>query len=123
MPSARPFGRSLSAMLLALCAVVASACNSPTLPLPPPSTPGAEKVDDTHVKLSSEHGVEANAIVIIYNHNPNVSLSDRVEGAQADDGGSWSKVIVAKPGDVIDISQQFGTTNSSTTTFEIPALK
>src|ERR1700689_3080214 len=95
------------------------ACASPTLPLPPPSIPSLSRTDSTHVTLSSVGGVEANAIVVIYNRNPNVSLQERVTGVQADTNGSWTQTIVASLNDVVDITQEFGTTQSPPTTVQI----
>ena len=97
----------------------AVACASPTLPLPPPSVPSESRSDATHVTLSSVQGVEANAIVVIYNRNPAVSLQDRVSGAQADAQGTWSQTIFAGKGDQIDITQEFGNTKSPPVTIEI----
>ncbi|MEO8876593.1 MAG: hypothetical protein ABI461_13465 [Polyangiaceae bacterium] len=77
------------------------------------------RTDSTHVTLSSAEGVEANAIVVIYNRNPDVSLQERVTGVQADGTGSWKQVIVATVGDVVDVTQEFGTTQSPPTTVQI----
>ncbi len=97
----------------------AVACASPTLPLPPPSVPSISQTDATHVTLSSVRGVEANAIVVIYNRNPAVTLQERVTGVQADTDGSWTQTIVASQGDIVDITQEFGTTQSPPTTVQI----
>ena len=97
----------------------AVACASPTLPLPPPSIPALSRTDSTHVVLSSLGGVEGNAIVVIYNRNPNVSLQQRVTGVQADASGSWTQTVVASLNDVVDITQEFGTTQSPPTTVQI----
>lgn len=97
----------------------AVACASPTLPLPPPSVPSISQTDATHVTLSSVRGVEANAIVVIYNRNPAVSLEERVSGVQADAEGTWTQTIFASDGDVVDITQEFGTTQSPPTTIQI----
>ena len=95
------------------------ACASPTLPLPPPSLPSVSRTDATHVTLSSKEGVEANAIIVIYNRNPAVSLQQRVSGVQADANGSWEQTIEATVGDVVDVTQEFGTTQSPPTTVQI----
>jgi hypothetical protein len=108
------------ARILAWAAVAfAVACASPTLPLPPPSIPSISQTDATHVTLSSVRGVEANAIVVIYNRNPAVSLQQRVTGVEADAEGTWTQVIVASDGDIVDITQEFGTTQSPPTTIQI----
>jgi hypothetical protein len=99
---------------------VFSACASPTLPLPPPALPSMTAAGDGKVTLRSEHGVEANAIVVIYNHNTTIPRNLRVEAAQADAEGTWEETVVAYPGDIVDVTQEFGTTHSAPTTFRIP---
>ena len=105
--------------LAALCVAFGVACASPTLPLPPPSIPSSSQVDANHYALSSTAGVEANALVILYNKNPDLPLDQRVFGAQADGKGSWSQTIIATKGDAIDITQEFGSTKSPPTTIQI----
>ncbi|MEO7113483.1 MAG: hypothetical protein ABI183_23795 [Polyangiaceae bacterium] len=102
-----------------LAIAFAVACASPTLPLPPPSIPSISQTDATHVTLSSDRGVEANAIVVIYNRNPAVSLQERVTGVQADAEGTWTQTVFASNGDIVDITQEFGTTQSPPTTIQI----
>jgi hypothetical protein len=106
--------------LAATLALVLSACASPTLPLPPPSTPEIAPQADGKWKLSSKGGVEGHAIVVIFNRNPNLPAADRVDGTQADADGNWEESILAAPGDVIDVTQEFGSTRSAPTTFRIP---
>lgn len=96
------------------------ACASPTLPLPPPSTPELAPEANGDWKLSSKRGVEGHAIVVIFNRNPNLPNADRVDGTQADADGNWEEIIKAAPGDVIDVTQEFGSTRSAPTTFRIP---
>lgn len=103
----------------AACFVVSAACNSPTLPLPPPALPTVTDVANGTVHLSSTKGVEANAIVVLYNRNPTVPLNKRVFGSQADSEGTWEQTIFASPGDVIDVTQEFGSTRSSETSVTI----
>lgn len=105
--------------LAAICIALGVACASPTLPLPPPSIPSMSQVDATHYTLSSTAGVEANALVVLYNQNADVSLQERVSGVQADEHGSWTQTIVATKGDAIDITQEFGSTKSPPTTIQI----
>jgi hypothetical protein len=112
----RPFlAASLALMISAL-----SSCASPTLPLPPPSTPELAPEAGGQWKLSSKRGVEGHAIVVIFNRNPNLPNADRVDGTQADADGNWEEIIKADPGDVIDVTQEFGSTRSAPTTFRIP---
>lgn len=112
----------LAAAALALFVGTLSACASPTLPLPPPSTPEIAPEANGKWKLSSKGGVEANAIVVLFNRNPSLPNADRVDGTQADAEGNWEETIVASPGDVIDLTQEFGSTRSAPTTFRIPKV-
>lgn len=111
----RPF-----AALVASVAIVVAGCVAPTLPLPPPALPTVSSNADGVVHLTSDRGVDANAIVVIYNRNPAVSLDKRVSGAQADGAGSWEADVFAKKGDVLDITQETGTTRSAPISLTIP---
>ena len=104
----------------AACVAVSLACNSPTLPLPPPALPTVTDIANGTVHLSSTKGVESNAIVVLYNRNPTVPLNKRVSGSQADGEGTWEQTIFASPGDVVDITQEFGSTRSTQTSVTIP---
>ena len=107
--------------LVAIAAALGSSgCNSPTLPLPPPSLPDVSAAGEGKVHLASTRGVEPNAIVILFNRNPAVPLDLRVTGVQADGEGSWAQTITASHGDVIDLSEEFGTLQSPSTTFRVP---
>lgn len=101
--------------LPALAAAVVVACTSPTLPLPPPTTPtittGSEP--DT-VHLASVQGAEPNALIIVINRDTVLPKNKRVSGTIADEVGSWDLDVAAKPGDVLDISQESGATRSPT---------
>src|SRR4029079_12319554 len=129
-PTLRPFGgrrggaERATKLLMRFVRVAAflglCACASPTLPLPPPSIRSVAQVSPGKFKLSSERGAEPDALIVIYNHNPSVSLAERVDGAQADSERTWEETITAFPGDVIDVSQEFGSTRSPQTTFQIP---
>jgi hypothetical protein len=106
---------------LVAAAALALSCASPTLPLPPPAAPSIiPSTTAGKYHLQSAHGAEPNAIVIIYNRNPNVPLDQRVSGAQADGGGSWDAEVIATPGDYLDVTQEFGTNSSPTITVQIP---
>jgi hypothetical protein len=99
---------------------VALGCTSPTLPLPPPAVPGVEVEQGGKVHLTSQGGAEPNAIIVIYNLNPSLPLDQRVSGAQADGQGNWDADAIATHGDVLDITQEFGTTRSPPITVQIP---
>lgn len=109
--------RGLAAFVAATALV---ACTSPTLPLPPPTAPtiSTGSQPDTY-KLSSHEGTEPNALVIIVNRNVDLPRSERVSGTIADEHGSWEVEVVAKPGDVLDISQDTGSARSPSTTVTV----
>ena len=100
----------------------AIACAAPTLPLPPPAIPAISTagLPAGKVKLSSMQGAEPNALVVTYNRNPGLPLDQRVGGAQADGSGSWDAVISASTGDVVDVTEEIGTTRSPPTSVVIP---
>ena len=100
--------------------VGALACTSPTLPLPPPAAPiiSVGSSPDTF-KLASIQGVEPNALVIIVNRDDDLPRNKRVTGTIADENGSWDANVIAKAGDVLDISQESGSTRSPGTTVTV----
>lgn len=92
------------------------ACASPTLPLPPPSLPTVSAgVEPNTFRLSSDRGALPNALVVVVNRNPSLSLDDRVDGTFADEQGSWELVIAGHAGDIVDVSQQQDDQASPTT--------
>ncbi len=99
---------------------IAAACTTPTLPLPPPTAPEITTgLEPDTVKLSSVHGSEPDALVIVINRNPSLARDKRVTGTIADDQGSWELIVPAVAGDVLDISQESGSTRSPTTTVTV----
>jgi hypothetical protein len=110
-------GRRVFAFL-ALLGVIA--CQTPTLPLPPPVAPEVDRVGDNQYRLRSVHGAEPNAIIVIYNRNPAYNLADRAEAVEVDGEGSWEQVVGATPGDFFDLWQESGSNRSPPTTFQIP---
>jgi hypothetical protein len=84
------------------------ACESPTLPLPPPEIPeiSSAGLPAGQVKLSSVDGALPDAIIVIFNDNPKLPGDKRVSGAQADGNGSWDAIVFASPGDSVEITQQ-----------------
>lgn len=106
----------LAIVAVATCA----ACTTPTLPLPPPSLPtvsiGSEP--NTFV-LKSDRGALPNALIVVVNRNPALTLDQRVDGTIADSQGSWEIQIRASANDVLDISQEDGTTRSPSTTMTL----
>ncbi len=105
---------------LALTLLVVS-CVAPTLPLPPPDVPQVSRgSDDDTFHLSGPHGAQPNAIVVVVNLNPAVPRGKRVGGAQADQGGSWECDVFARPGDLLDVTQEIGTARSPSITVRVP---
>ena len=120
MPRARQ-GRSHRAFALAaIVGALVIGCVSPTLPLPPPAAPlisnGTEP--DTF-KLSSVDGAEPNALIVIVNRNDALPRNKRVTGTIADERGSWDTIVTAKIGDVLDVSQESGSSRSAGTTVTV----
>ena len=101
-------------------ALVLAACTSPTLPLPPPLAPQFSLgTDPDTYKLTSLNGAEPDALIVILNRNEALQPYERVSGTIADGTGSWTAIVKATKGDVLDISQESGSTRSSTTTLQI----
>lgn len=98
------------------------ACASPTLPLPPPATPDISPGTDTdHVTLSGPcDDAEPNAVIVIVNTNPTVPDNQAVSGAIVGACGSWDASVYAHSGDVVDITQEVGTTRSQPLALQIP---
>ncbi|MCA9585152.1 MAG: hypothetical protein KC657_07330 [Myxococcales bacterium] len=110
--------------LIGACAVGAAAtlvgCTSPTLPLPPPTAPtiSAGTAPGT-VTLASAGGVQPNALVIVLNQNPELARNERVSGTFADETGSWQLEVLARPGDVLDVFQEYESTRSPPVTVQV----
>jgi hypothetical protein len=106
--------------VFAALAALALACTSPTLPLPPPASPvisvGSEP--DTF-KLGSIEGALPNALIVIVNRNEELPPYKRVSGTIADAHGSWTAIVTARVGDLLDITQESGATSSPGTTVTV----
>jgi len=99
---------------------LACACTSPTLPLPPPIAPSiATGTEPNTWRLHSESGAEPNALIIVVNRDESLPRSDRVAGTIADQNGSWDLVVKGAVNDVVDVSQESGSTRSATTTITL----
>jgi hypothetical protein len=109
--------RLLTLLLLA----PAGACESPTLPLPPPEAPTLEAGSDiNHIKLVAGcGGAEPNAVIVIVNLNPAVAGDMAVGGALANDCGAWDAMVYAHVGDTLDITQEVGETWSLPETVQV----
>ncbi len=108
--------------LLPLLLLAPAACDSPTLPLPPPEAPTLEAGSDiNHIKLVAGcGGAEPNAVIVIVNLNPVVPGDMAVSGALASNCGAWDAMVYAHSGDTIDITQEFGETRSLPETVQVP---
>jgi hypothetical protein len=117
MPTARCIAKL--AILLALAGV--GGCNSPTLPLPPPSTPEEITVsgDGTHVELAGS-GAQPGALVLVFNDELTV-LAGAI--ATANSQGQYRMTV---PVDLsvhaqnqLEMWQRLGTEDSSLVTFSV----
>lgn len=107
-------------LLLALCASIALACTSPTLPLPPPVAPSITSgAEPNTFKLSSEKGAQPNALVIVVNRNESLTREERVNGTIADEQGNWEVTLKGAVGDFIDIAQESDSARSASTTVQL----
>jgi hypothetical protein len=105
-----------------LVVALLGACASPTLPLPPPATPVISPGTDTdHVTLSGQcNDAEPNSVIVIVNTNPAVPGDEAVSGAVVSACGSWDASVYAHKGDVVDITDEVGTTRSQPLVLQIP---
>ena len=107
-------------LVLALCASIALACTSPTLPLPPPVAPSITTgAEPNTFRLSSENGSQPNALIIVVNRNESLSREDRVSGTIADENGTWALTIKGSVGDFVDIAQESNSSRSASTTVQL----
>jgi hypothetical protein len=113
--------RRLFAIGLLLPFVLALACVSPTLPLPPPDAPVIEPgADADHVKLVAGCDLAAdNAIIVIVNENPAVPGDLAVSGSRTTPCGAWDAVVYAHKNDVLDITQEVGDVGSTPVTVQV----
>ena len=107
-------------LVLALCASIALACTSPTLPLPPPVAPSITTgAEPNTFRLTSEQGAQPNALVIVVNRNESLTREERVNGTIADEQGTWEVTIKGTVGDFVDIAQESNATRSASTTVQL----
>lgn len=90
-------------------------CASPTLPLPPPVAPAmAAGPDADHVTLSATcGGAQSNSVIVIVNTNPAVPPDEAVGGSISNNCGAWGATVYAHVGDYLQITQQYGDTEST----------
>jgi hypothetical protein len=105
--AAPPWMAAAMAVGFAACA---SACVSPTLPLPPPDAPViVPGTDADHVELRAAcDGAQPNAILIIINTNPEVANDLAISGSRASSCGSWDATVYAHSNDTLQITQTVG---------------
>jgi len=98
---------------------LAVACASPTLPLPPPSAPMQEILDADHVRLVAGcGGAEGDALIAIRNDNSPKDQAGVLSFANS--CGAWdSPSVLARHGDVLFITQQFGLAVSPPTAVQV----
>lgn len=107
-------------LVLSACAALAFACTSPTLPLPPPTAPSITMGTEPNTwRLTSQNGVQPNALVLAVNRNESLPRTERVSGTIADEQGSWEMIVIGRTGDFVDVSQESGTTSSAPTTIQL----
>jgi hypothetical protein len=107
---------------MALAMLSAIACESPTLPLPPPEAPTQTPgVDADHIKLTAGcGGAQAGANILIINQTFATSAPDKaVSGSLANGCGAWDAFVFAHTGDVLAISQEAGTLGSEATNYTV----
>lgn len=110
-------------MALVAC-VVLVACAAPTLPLPPPGAPVVEATDTPDVvRLVSVRGAQPDAVVLVVNENTSLPRATRVAATLADEAGSWSLEVAARPGDRLDVSQEYEGVRSSGTSVRVPTAR
>ncbi|HEX3769433.1 MAG TPA: hypothetical protein VHV30_01150 [Polyangiaceae bacterium] len=109
------------AKIFALPFLLAPACASPTLPLPPPELPTQSAgVDADHITLSAGCGsVENGAVVVIINQSPQVAGDKAVSGALASSCGQWDASVFAHSGDLLEVTQLAGTQSSPSAAFQV----
>jgi hypothetical protein len=117
----RPSAAGRLAKLLALPLLLALACASPTLPLPPPELPTQTiGVDADHITLSAGcGGVESGAVVVIINENPDLAGDKAVSGTIASSCGQWDASVFAHSGDLLQVNQLSGTETSPDTLVKV----
>jgi hypothetical protein len=114
--------RSAAPVAVAFAALCAFACESPTLPLPPPEAPmQAPGVDADHVQLTAScGGAQPGANIFIINQTIENTAPDKaVGGSIANPCGAWDATVFAHTGDVLLISQESGTQASESISYKV----
>lgn len=114
--------RSVAPVAAALAMLCAMACESPTLPLPPPEAPiQSPGVDADHIKLAAScGGAEDGANIFIINQTVETTAPDEAVGGSIANGcGAWDATVLAHTGDVLAISQESGGQASGSTIYMV----
>jgi hypothetical protein len=88
-------------------ALLLAGCNSPTLPLPPPSSPNVELRNGTVIVWGPPGAVTPSAQVICFNH-----ATGDGRWSDADVEGAYTIVIPGKRGDALELWQRVGNHSS-----------
>ncbi len=115
--------RSAAPLAAALAMLCAMACESPTLPLPPPEAPiQSPGVDADHIALTAScGGAAAGADIFIINQTLETTAPNQNVGvvALANGCGAWGATVLAHSGDLLAISQESGTETSDSTIYTV----
>jgi hypothetical protein len=115
--------RSVAPVAAALAMLCALACESPTLPLPPPEAPiQSPGVDADHIELTAScGGAQDGADIFIVNQTLETTAPNQNVGviALANGCGAWGATVFAHTGDNLAISQEAGTQASDATIYMV----
>jgi hypothetical protein len=116
--------RPAAFLVAGLAMLCAFACESPTLPLPPPEAPmQSPGVDADHIELrASCGGAQPGANIFIINQtieNNTALMNMAVGGSIANPCGAWNATVFAHTGDVLSILQEAGTEASEATIYTV----
>lgn len=104
---------ALSSLLLGACV---AGCNTPTLPLPPPSYSTVSLSSGQAIVVGEESDAEPNADVICFNRVTNLG---RVTSANAK--GAYELRIPAAAGDALECWQRVGDESSPSVSLTVPS--
>jgi hypothetical protein len=112
---ARWLGRRALFAVLALAVLLASACLSPTLPLPPPNRPDTIEGPDQNGYVRLTGAVAPNSRAHAMNRRTGSGVFD-----DTGDDGRYDMMLQALPGDQIVLWYMLQGENSQSVRFEIP---
>jgi hypothetical protein len=103
-------------ILFAVAAVVALGCTSPTLPLPPPSAPSETAGTEPGTYVLTGSGAVPGAFLFVYDAS---APTDQIVGTVVAKDGTWTVTVTATKGDVVQIWQETGGSDSTAINFTI----